>query len=164
MCRADNARTVIRRKKLRISWLFPSTSLLRQVHTHTRAYITHTHTHTCVLVVPDLGRNPMAYVSRHGIGSRRECKMRPRDTTGDKRGDSRMAVLYQARKYNRDVSLETGVVRFLRRVAEKRSRYPTGGCRSNGIMCILASTVRPGSGFRHFRFGPFFPRVCALFN
>lgn len=125
MCRADNARgTVIRRKKLRISWLFPSTSLLTQVHTHTRAYITH----TCILVVPDLGRNPMAYVSRHGIGSRRECKMRPRDTTGDKRGDSRMAGLCQARKYNRDVSLETGVVRFLQRAAEKRSRYPTGEC------------------------------------
>lgn len=45
-------------------------------------------------------------MSRHGIGSRRECKTRPRDTTGDKRGDSRMAGLYQARKYNRDVSLE----------------------------------------------------------
>lgn len=54
---------VMRREKLRISWLLPSTSLR-----------THTHTHAYMAIPEDLGRNPMV---RHGIGSRRECKTRP---------------------------------------------------------------------------------------
>ncbi|KYN29614.1 hypothetical protein ALC57_00876 [Trachymyrmex cornetzi] len=82
---------VIRRKKLRISWLFPTL----RARTHTR----HSRTwkeiqwRTCrdMVLVPDTN------VKRG---------RRAHDTTGDKRGDSRYGRLHEARKYNRDVPLE----------------------------------------------------------
>lgn len=72
-----------------------------RAHTHTQ---THTHTHTSAGTWEE---NPMAYVSRHGIGSRRECKSAA-VALCDGRQTRRQPYgrLYEARKYNRNVPLE----------------------------------------------------------
>lgn len=112
----------MRRKKLRISWLFPFERPYA-AHIHAHAYI-----YIYVLVVPAWKEIQWRTCRDTVLVPERECKMRPRDTTGDKRGDSRTAGLYQARKYNRDVSLPNGSRSSLPKGRRREVRYPTGEC------------------------------------
>ena len=88
--------------------------------------LTRTHTYTSL---QDLERNPMVYVSRHGIGSRHECKTRPSCARHDERetnAETAGMAGYTKRENIIETFLSNGSHSSLQAAAEKRSRYSTG--------------------------------------